>query len=689
MTREEVKDAIHADPFPIYSLMEKAKDGKSYICPFCGHGKGGDGITLDYQAAGRFHCFACDKNGDAIDLYQQIKGTTDFNTALYEVANLYGLQITPPKAPAEMTDDEKAEFETRLICSTLKTAANGRGDARYTEYLNRRGISPEIAEYFGIGFIAEWQPPKLIAAGSKPPASPRLIIPTGKSSYLARDTRRDQELPDTAKPYTKQKAGGVQIFNADAIRNATRPLFIVEGEIDAISFYEVDAQAVGLGSAGNVTKFIDTLKATKQRTREPLIIALDNDAAGKKATATLAAELDAMKVRYYVADPDALFNGEKDANDALIKNRAAFAASVRRAECMELYQQSNASHLIALQESFARSPEPISTGFNYLDEILDGGLMTGLYFFGGVSSSGKTAVCMQIIDQVAKAGGDCIVFAAEMSRADLIARSISRETVETGKDYRDQCTQREVQAGYKYKDYSATKQQALTAAFDAYSQYAERITVYENTGDNMKPSKIRQAIKRYCHLTGSRPLVLIDYLQILTPEDNRQDIRNCIDDTIRALKSISTDYGLPIMVISSLNRDNYTAPLNLAAFKESGNIEYAADYLLGLQFSAVHTLEQGKGATADRLAVLAEEKKKVIRDVEITILKQRAGRSSGTVKFAYNAARNHYAQSQTPDEFINANYTDFQEQTNHRANLTGHAFSPDDAIAPARRRGRR
>ena len=86
MTRDEVKDRIHADPQPIYALMEKAKDGKSYICPFCGHGKGGDGIILNQDQGGKFHCFACEQKGDAIDIYQRIKGIADFNTALAEVA---------------------------------------------------------------------------------------------------------------------------------------------------------------------------------------------------------------------------------------------------------------------------------------------------------------------------------------------------------------------------------------------------------------------------------------------------------------------------------------------------------------------------------------------------------------------------------------------------------------------------
>ena len=50
---------------------------------------------------------------------------------------------------------------------------------------------------------------------------------------------------------------------------------------------------------------------------------------------------------------------------------------------------------------------------------------------------------------------------------------------------------------------------------------------------------------------------------------------------------MSRDYRLPIIGISSFNRDNYTAPVNLASFKESGAIEYSSDVLIGLQYEGM------------------------------------------------------------------------------------------------------
>lgn len=61
------------------------------------------------------------------------------------------------------------------------------------------------------------------------------------------------------------------------------------------------------------------------------------------------------------------------------------------------------------------------------------------------------------------------------------------------------------------------------------------------------------------------------------------------------LKRISRDYKIPVIAISSFNRDNYSAPVNTAAFKESGAVEYSADVLIGLQYHGMERQEKGNG----------------------------------------------------------------------------------------------
>lgn len=699
----------HGKDQAISSLMERSADGKGFICPACRHGKGGDGITFSDQ--GKFHCFACDRSGDAVDMYMLITGETVWKRAVIETAKMYGIYIPvdqqQPPAPQAPQQPQRNAYqyaqimpqlapqpfavpptpaisahtltETTRIRKDIDTAADNQNHPDFIAYLKKRGISIEVASRHNLGFIPNWQHPKQLAEGKHPPETPRVIIPTGDESYTARDIR--ENLPEDQKKYAKQKAGSTGILNKRAIRDSKTPIYIVEGEFDALSIIEVGASAVAIGGVSNIDTLIDELKRVRNEKRKYkqslplLIIAMDNDPAGRKASEKLANKLDEFDFKYAEYNPAGNY---KDANEFLQADRNAFIKSVQEGERKEIYEQTNAGYLDALKAQYATTPEPIKTGFRFLDDLFDGGLFAGLYIIGGVSSSGKTALSMQIIDQVAAAGGDCLVFAAEMSRADLVARSISRETAILAPDPEMALSQRGVQSGFLYDRYTPATRSALDAAYSNYSKYAGRITVIENQGENMKPSNIRATVENYCNITRSRPVILIDYLQILTPENTNQDIRLAIDDTIRSLKGISSLFNLPIIVISSLNRDNYTAPLNLSAFKESGNIEYAADYLLGLQFSIVHTLDQGAASKGTNLEILSDEKKKPIRDIEITILKQRGGRSSGTVKFEYDAKHNLYKESDTIESYIQSNFTDLKEQQYHRERLTGHRISADD-----------
>jgi replicative DNA helicase len=57
-----------------------------------------------------------------------------------------------------------------------------------------------------------------------------------------------------------------------------------------------------------------------------------------------------------------------------------------------------------------------------------------------------------------------------------------------------------------------------------------------------------------------------------------------VDANVKALRQIAKDYNLPVIAISSLNRESYDSPISMASFKESGSIEFSSDCLLGLQY---------------------------------------------------------------------------------------------------------
>ena len=103
-----------------------------------------------------------------------------------------------------------------------------------------------------------------------------------------------------------------RLFNAEALDTAEKPVFIVEGEIDAMSIVEAGGEAVGLGSASNVRLLLERL--AKKKPAQPLILALDNDERGRKASCELEDGLRAASLPYFVYNP---CGDCKDANEAL------------------------------------------------------------------------------------------------------------------------------------------------------------------------------------------------------------------------------------------------------------------------------------------------------------------------------------------------------------------------------------
>ncbi|MBO4779983.1 MAG: toprim domain-containing protein, partial [Selenomonadaceae bacterium] len=183
----------------------------------------------------------------------------------------------------------------------------------HTDYWQRRGFSLDTCRHFNLGFVSAWNHPKVLNA----PKSPRFIVPTSKFSYLARDVRKN--LPDKQKRYSKQKVGSVSFFNTAALDKDF--VFVVEGEFDAISFFEINCDAIALGSVSNVNKFINHVKSLA-RLPKCFILALDNDQAGKDATHNLFHLLAEQKIPCVVASD--IYGESKDANELLILDKPAF-----------------------------------------------------------------------------------------------------------------------------------------------------------------------------------------------------------------------------------------------------------------------------------------------------------------------------------------------------------------------------
>lgn len=650
MNYEEVKTRVKAG-ISCLDFLEKAPKG-GYICPYCKSGTGNNhserqatGAVKYYPDTNTWTCHRCNRSGDVLDLYQE-KYNTDYKTALITLAERIGLHVdeTPHRAPAAAVSSG-AQGKTATEAKTPETGAQGKIDAlpdftgyyaecvkrlddpRALVYLKGRGISQETAARFSIGFDPAADPASAPGATGneyKAHPAPRLILPTGPAHYVGRRV-------DGVKEYEKMNPAGTSpaIFNAAAINaQEVQELFITEGTFDALALIEAGFYAIALNSTSNREKFVNDLDAA---TEKAFVICMDNDKAGRDAAEHLAKELEARGLPYLVAN----IAGEyKDPSEAWTKDPEALKAECNKAR-QKIGRPRNTSDYVRnfMAAEVSRFTSDIMTGFKDLDQKA-GGLYSGLYVLAAVSSLGKTSFALQLADQLAAAGSDVLFFSLEQSQLELVTKSIARQTAidsekKSGR-FLEAVTSLDIRKGHDGK-------QTRTAAQEYINAVKDRIKVIEgNFYCNV--DTIRAEVERQIKATGRRPIVFVDYLQILQPPEKlaRSGTREIIDANITELKRISRDTGTTIFVISSVNRGNYLNPIDFESLKESGGIEYAADVVLGLQFAKVTAPDyEAAEKITDKREMMKEARRATPRELQFVCLKNRYGIANFESRFLY------------------------------------------------------
>lgn len=646
MDRQEAIQAVREHYGDYLQEARRMIGGKpSYVCPDpnCKNGTGDDGTGIQPDPHGdgySLKCFKCGWYGDVIDAYQLANGC-DFNTALNELCERFGIEIDgtradlrPAKAQTRPTTQQPQERPenaptTRDFGQYIDACARNITDPRALAYLQARGLSIETATAYGLGFDPQADP-----AGTGHPC-PRLIIPFSRHSYTARSID-----PTTPPKYKAMNPSGskVEAFNMAALYDDDpRPVFVTEAAIDALSIIEVGGVAIGTNSAGNWRQVVEAARA--KRPRKVLVLAFDDDEAGHRAAKDLKSALDALNVSCTSCTP---YNGAKDANEALTSNREAFAQAIAEAQRQATKPDNVADFMLnhmADEMDALRAQEGRKTGFSNLDNEA-GSIYNGLYVVGGISSVGKTSFLAQLCDQMAASGQHVLFFSLEQSRLEIVSKSIARRTAQ--KDFYNAVTGLDVRMG------NITP--AMLEAIEGHiNEVGERVNVIEgNFG--CTASYIHDYTARYIEQNGVRPVVIVDYLQVmqpdLDPDTGRKitDKRLATDQSVTELKRMSRDFEIPVFVVSSVNRSSYLTPIDFEAFKESGGIEFTADVVWGLQLTAVNDDlfkddDKGKVKRRERLA---EAKDAIPRDVELVCLKNRYGRSRYRARFDYYPQYDYY-----------------------------------------------
>lgn len=623
---------IHENP-EVY--LQPDKSGNGYTCPICGSGQGKNGTGITSKDGGEhFTCWAgCYTSADIIDIIGQKEGL-DNKEALTRAFEIYSIELDQTADPLPAPKKEKKpkqEQPEHDYTEYFKRCAEDLQNSWTDDcYLAKRGISKGTCEKYWIGIDRNFKTRDNVT-GQYTEWDEVVILPTGTGSYNVRNTETNA---DKANRYRNR--GNKSIFNKKALNRTTAPIFITEGEIDALSIMEAGGTAVGIGGmdAGkNATDvFLEMVKESGKK--HTFIIALDHETEPEKIEKArnnaekLRQDLNELDAKVIVLNsneeedgqPD-IFEGCKDANQALQECRSAFTENVRGITYSMTEQRPAQSNLedsgilwermkrkttqkavLDFLDDIDRSAEypVIPTGFTNLDMILDGGLHCELYTLTAGTGTGKTNLILQIADQVAQQGHYIHFYNLEMATNELIARSVSRHTAlsvingSAGGNMKNAKSAMDIMTGSKWKKYSKTEMDLIAKAVDDYSSYCDNIRFFETVG-YVDTQDIRRNVEYHIATKGKPPIVIIDYLQMLSIgvalRNKGMTERQCIDTAMLDLKQISRDYQTAVIIISAINRDSSkkNEQIELESAKESGAIEYTSGVQLSLDFESKGT----------------------------------------------------------------------------------------------------
>lgn len=625
------KDALK-QKLPEYMAMYdvQLKPNKNILCINPDHND--TTPSMGYKADEHYlHCFSCGESYDIFAACEALEGIPK-GQGINRIKELYGYRQSTdrnsPKTPTAQPEAPKVEKPKQTYKDFSDLVLKAHESLCMHDYHAERGITEEVAARFKLGYVQDVKG-----------MSTALVIPMlradGSYSYQLRNISKEEPLQHY-KPKVEE-AGEAELFNSAAIKQP-KPVAIVEGAIDALSVISAGMEAIALNGAMNTGKLYDLIQKHKAKL-PPIVLALDNDEAGRTAQTKLKEMLDKAQIATYSIN---LALQHKDPNEALKANPEAFMAtvgaltdeeSIKRKEYLQDTVESQLEGFLDFIKT-KRAPA-ISTGFKMLDETLRGGLREGLICVGGISSLGKTTLALQIMDNIAKQGQDVLIFSLEMSAYELRAKTIARESLnvsieETGFSM-DAVTTIEILDRVLMEGLPKQSQVTFTKAYGRYMEYAKHIFIHEAVG-KFTVNEIKARVEEHIKATGRTPVVLVDYLQILQPAEPGLSDKAKVSYDVLMLKQLSRDHHTPVMVISSFNRDSYTKEASFSSFKESGEIEYSADVLMALQLTAVRTGQDAEEALLENP-----------RKVDVKFLKNRSG-TLGIASFNATLANNSFEE---------------------------------------------
>lgn len=607
--------------------VPKGKKKISMRCPF--HDDRNPSFAVDTEK-NIAKCFAGCLGGKAVDVIGLTEKIHNIDTkaAIGLLKNDFGIIDTKEKKETSTGQNKHVDAPKnyKRLYNTLS----------HEDYFLKRGLSKEIIEQYGLGAVTDQTD---LSDFSKTEKSKlffyRYIIPISERFFIARlDEKRAEGDP------RYMNFGQPELLNKQYVGDESKVfVFITEGAFDALSVETLGYPAIALNSASNTGKLVRVIQQNEKAARKQQYILLpDHDERGQKMAEELAYSFRSMNMALHIAKYDERF---KDFNEFASEDPDGAVEALKQA-IDDSVNGNSAFHVLVDFFMEPKEVEPLHiTIFPKLDNLL-GGLRAGMYVIGAGSSIGKTTFAQAIADNIASQGEHVLYFSLEMSKKELIAKSLVRTMCEIKKEKRinGEVTYARDLLNGKIKNFNL-----LSLAIGAYEKTAKNLFIHEGMFD-INVYTIRSEIEKHINLHKKKPLVIVDYLQILEPISDRLTDKQATDKNVIELKRITRDYDVPLIAISSFNRDSYNREASFLSFKESGAIEYGSDVVIALELCKVKELDKDANGKVKDATKLDQAKGDLTREINVKVLKNRFGKAFEEIKYTYITTMNRFIEEE-------------------------------------------
>lgn len=421
-------------------------------------------------------------------------------------------------------------------------------------FLKKRGFTEKALNTFKLGWDGQ-----------------NITIPIFEKGKLVNIRKRKNPLiQDDGKMPKYFSITGTEIgmFNTDSIKPDTRPVFITEGEFDAISLWVAgngDVQVVS--GTGGASSFKEEWAKKYFKGKQKIYICYDNDRPGFEGAEKVSKILGPQRCKII-----ALPSGIKDLNDFFTSGKKLndfkqLIAQAKKPQCAGVdIIEPLSSVLNRVKEQMASGGDifnGVNTGYADVDKILQRMRPGDLIILSGLTSMGKTFFAQNVIHKLARQNISVMFFSLEMTPEQAAERFIMIDSgINTDK----------FSGGVLSLD--STELVEVEESITRLSNFP--VFFYNGEGDINKDG-LEKISKIAVDQFGCQ-LIVVDHLHYFA--NNAEDTGE-ISALVRKAKIIAKDNDVPMMMISHVRKlESETKTPTISDLRNSSMIGQDADVVM-------------------------------------------------------------------------------------------------------------